>query len=204
MATEPTQSHAGRRRTSTASSRVGVSLVSLGVAGVAAISVGASSTPSPLAEPAASPPRWAKEAATDLSVEQQVGQVVIGGFNGSSAPRPTRSALMSGRLSGVILFRGNVRSADQLRGLSRSVQRAAHGTALVSVDQEGGLVRRIPFAGPRQGQPSQGSVARVGRLARSAGRTLSRLGLNVNFAPVADVPSGPGADIYRRAFRGSP
>jgi len=28
--------------------------------------------------------------------------------------------------------------------------------------------------------------------------------VNVNFAPVADVPSGPRADIYGRAFRGSP
>jgi hypothetical protein len=28
--------------------------------------------------------------------------------------------------------------------------------------------------------------------------------MNVNFAPVADVPSGPGAALYRRSFRGSP
>jgi beta-N-acetylhexosaminidase len=154
--------------------------------------------------PGASPPPWAGEAASELSLKQQVGQLLIGSFNGSRTPRHTRSALRSGRLSGVILFRSNVGSRGRLRALSTSLQRAARGTALISVDQEGGLVRRIPFAGPRQGQPSQGSVARVRRLAVSAGRTLRRLGVNVNFAPVADVPSGQHADIYRRGFRGSP
>jgi beta-N-acetylhexosaminidase len=153
---------------------------------------------------AASPPPWADRLASELSVRQQVGQLLIGGFNGSRPPRHIRSALSAGRLSGVILFGANVRSRAQLRGLSRSLQRAANQSALLSVDQEGGLVRRIRFAGPRQGQPSQGSASRVGRLARSAGRTIRSLGLNVNFAPVADVPAGRGADIYRRAFRGSP
>ena len=102
------------------------------------------------------------------------------------------------------MFGGNVASPSQLRGLTGSLQDAAGGGALISVDQEGGLVRRIPFAGPRHGQPDQGSVARVRRLAGEAGEGLRSLGVNVNFAPVADVPSRPGADMFRRAFAGGP
>jgi beta-N-acetylhexosaminidase len=104
----------------------------------------------------------------------------------------------------VILVAANVASPAQLRRLTGSLQAAAGGGALISVDQEGGLVRRIPFAGPRPGQPDQRSVARVRRLAGAAAEGLRSLGVNVNFAPVADVASSPGSDIYRRAFAGGP
>jgi beta-N-acetylhexosaminidase len=104
----------------------------------------------------------------------------------------------------VILFGENVASPGQLRALTGSLQNAAGGAALITVDQEGGLVRRIPFAAPRQGQPDHGSVARVRRLAGEAARDLRSLGVNVNFAPVADVPSSPGAEILPRAFVGGP
>jgi beta-N-acetylhexosaminidase len=127
---------------------------------------------------------------------------VVGAFDGLRAPDSIRSALERNRLSGVILFAGNVASPAQLRGLNRSLQSAAGGDALISVDQEGGLVRRIPFAAPRQGQPDHGSVARVRRLARAAANDLESLGVNVNFAPVADVPSTPNSDILQRAFAG--
>jgi beta-N-acetylhexosaminidase len=86
--------------------------------------------------------------------------------------------------------------------LTRSLRAASARDALVSVDQEGGLVRRIPFARPREGQREQGSVARVRRAAQQAARDLRRLGINVNFAPVADVPSDWRADIFPRAFAG--
>ena len=128
----------------------------------------------------------------------------MGSFEGPRAPDAIRSALRGGALSGVILFGGNVASPAQLRSLTAALQDAADGAALISVDQEGGLVRRIPFAAPRQGQPDQGSVARVRRLAGEAARDLRDLGVNVNFAPVADVPQSSGSDIHPRAFAGTP
>jgi len=148
------------------------------------------------------PPMWAVEAASRLSIREQVGQVVLGAFDGTRAPRAVARALRQRRLSGVILFGGNVRSPRQLRALSRRLQAAAGGDALISVDQEGGLVRRIPFAAPRPGQPAHGSAARVGRLARKAAADLRSLGVNVNFAPVADVAHGRSSALADRTFRG--
>lgn len=150
------------------------------------------------------PVAWSTQAAARLTLEQQVGQVVVGGFDGRRAPRFVRSALARDRMAGVILFAANVGSPGELRRLTASLRTASRRSALVSVDQEGGLVRRIPFAGPRPGQPRQGSPARVRRIARAGAADLRRLGVNVDYAPVADVPTGPGADIYERAFRGSP
>jgi beta-N-acetylhexosaminidase len=47
-------------------------------------------------------------------------------------------------------------------------------------------------------------MARVEEIARASGKRLRRFGLNVNFAPVADVPVGRRSDIFPRAFRGPP
>jgi beta-N-acetylhexosaminidase len=126
------------------------------------------------------------------------------GFDGLKPPAWLRSALRSDRLSGTILFRSNIGSLGQLRALTASLGEASHGGALVSVDQEGGLVRRVPFVGPVQAQSEQGSAKRVKRIARASGGSLRELGLNVNFAPVADVPADRQSDIYPRAFRGPP
>jgi beta-N-acetylhexosaminidase len=150
------------------------------------------------------PAAWALEAAGRLAVREQVGQLVVGAFEGVRAPSSVNSALRRDRLSGVILFGPNVASSTQLRRLTRSLQDAAGGSALISVDQEGGIVRRIPFAAPREGQPAQGSATRVRRIARQAANDLRSLGINVNFAPVADVPTGEGSDIRPRAFAGGP
>lgn len=139
-----------------------------------------------------------------LSLEQQIGQLLIVGFDGLTPPRWMRSALRSDRLSGAILFRGNVGSRGQLRALSASLHAASHGGALVSVDQEGGVVRRVPFVGPARAQSEQGPAWRVKQIARASGERLRRLGFNVNFAPVADVPGGRRSDIFPRAFGGSP
>src|SRR3954467_11663343 len=87
--------------------------------------------------PAASIP--AHQAAT---MRADVGQLVMLGFEGTAAPAWLRSLLRQRAAAGVILFGANVRSPGQLRALTGALQRAARGAAIVSVDQEGGSVRR--------------------------------------------------------------
>ena len=181
-------------------------LFALAVAGVLAlavgITIGAGSDPSPPDEPP--PPRVAAQHAVDaLTLREQVGQLLVSSFDGTSVPAYMRRRLRSGETAGVILFGGNATTAGGWRSLTGAVQRAARGGALVAVDQEGGEVRTVPFAGPEPGQPAQGSPARVRALARDAGGRLSDLGVNVNLAPVADVATA-GAALGGRTFAGGP
>jgi beta-N-acetylhexosaminidase len=69
------------------------------------------------------------------------------------------------------------------------------------VDQEGGDIRTVSHVGPSSGQPFQGPPAAVRRLARTTGRGLRSAGVNVNLAPVADVPR-PGSVMATRSFVG--
>jgi beta-N-acetylhexosaminidase len=143
----------------------------------------------------------AREAVDRLTLRQQVGQVTISTFEGTARPEYIRRRLRARETAGVILFGGNGSTPPGWRRLIRSLQRAAGGRALIMVDQEGGDIRTVDHVGPAEGQPFQGPPAAVRRAARSAGRGLRAAGINVNLAPVADVPRA-GSVMATRSFAG--
>jgi len=135
-----------------------------------------------------------------LSLRQQVGQLLITSFPGARAPDYVRRRLRDAEGAGVVLFGANTATREDLRRLTRTLQRSARGSALVAVDQEGGPIRNVGFAGPEQSQPRQSDPRAA---AREAGRGLRALGVNVTLAPVADAP-GPGSVVAGRAFSADP
>jgi beta-N-acetylhexosaminidase len=137
-----------------------------------------------------------------LTLRQQVGQLIVSSFPDPAPPDYIRRRLRASETAGVILFGFNAGSEAGWRRLTRSVQRHARGGALVMVDQEGGEIRTVSWAGPSAGQPAQGGPAAVRRSARRTGRQLRRAGVNVNLAPVADVPGGAAPVMGFRAFDG--
>jgi beta-N-acetylhexosaminidase len=143
----------------------------------------------------------AREAVDRLSLRQQVGQVTISSFPGSARPEYIRRRLRARETAGVILFGSNAGDRATWRRLTRQLQQAGHGRALIMVDQEGGDIRTVSHVGPPSGQPFQGSPAAVRRFARATGRGLRNAGINVNLAPVADVPR-PGSVMATRSFVG--
>jgi beta-N-acetylhexosaminidase len=143
----------------------------------------------------------AREAVDRMSLRQQVGQVTISSFAGTSRPEYIRRRLRARETGGVILFGANGGDRAGWRRLTSQVQQAGHGRALVMVDQEGGEIRTVDHVGPSSGQPFQGPPASVRRLARDTGRGLRAVGVNVNLAPVADVPRA-GSVMATRSFAG--
>lgn len=142
-------------------------------------------------------------AVDELTLEQQVGQLVVLSFSGTTAPEYVREALRERRAAGVILFGGNITGPSQLRELTR-VLRAQGGRPIVAVDQEGGKIRRLPWAPPARTAPEQLAVGSVRADATAAARALRAVGITVTFAPVADVPSVPRAALALRAFSRDP
>jgi beta-N-acetylhexosaminidase len=136
-----------------------------------------------------------------LGLREQVGQVLISSFDETSVPEYIHRRLRARETAGVILFGRNAESESQWRELTRSLQRQASNEALVMVDQEGGPVRTVSFAGPEAAQPFQGAPAEIRSAARDAGETLRSIGVNVNLAPVADL-AAPGGAMASRAFAG--
>jgi beta-N-acetylhexosaminidase len=161
--------------------------------------------PAEVAEQAQEERRERALAAVDrLTLRQQVGQLIVSSFPDPAPPDYIRRRLRARETAGVILFGFNAGPEAEWRRLTGAVQRHARGDALVMVDQEGGEIRTVSWAGPEAGQPSQGDAAAVRSSARETARQLSRVGVNVNLAPVADVPGGAAPVMGFRAFDGDP
>jgi beta-N-acetylhexosaminidase len=147
-----------------------------------------------------------RRAVDRLSLRQQVGQVVVSSFDETTRPDYIRRRLRARETAGVILFGRNGGDAAHWRRLTRSIQDAAGGSALVMVDQEGGDIRTVSFAGPAAGQASQAAAQQVQSAAHEAAEQLRGVGVNVNLAPVADVAERGGVPSVMdgRAFAGGP
>jgi beta-N-acetylhexosaminidase len=159
----------------------------------------------PAPAPESAPPRADVAPVDRLTLAQQVGRMVILRFAGTEAPGYVTDVLRRGRAAGVILFRDNLVAPRQLQELTDSVTGAAPDLRpLICVDQEGGDVRIVPWAGPERPAPEQAAAGTVQQDALAAGRELKQVGVNVTLAPVADVPSVDGAALAGRAFSTDP
>ncbi len=119
------------------------------------------------------------------------GQLIIGGFDGSSLPESFERALRGGRRGGAILFKRNVGGGPtQVAALTRAI-RSATERAFVAVDQEGGRVARLGapllVVPPMRTVASWGDVALAEQIAHGVGVELAALGFTLVFAPVLDV-----------------
>lgn len=135
--------------------------------------------------------------AATLPLDQAVGQRIVASLPGTTVPPSLAREIRRGHVAGVILFSRNIASRAQLRALTARLQAerrrgplALRGRPLlVMVDQEGGLVKRLP------GAPAH-SPAQLGRIGSAAlaraegaatGRNLRTVGIDVDLAPVLDV-----------------
>ncbi len=120
---------------------------------------------------------------------------------------PTASFLARirrGEIGGVVLYQENY-GASGPSALVRVLQGAARAGGnpplIVAIDQEGGIVKRLPGA-PGLAPPQMATPTIARQQGRATARTLAANGVNVDLAPVLDV--GRGGFITPRSFGNTP
>ncbi len=119
---------------------------------------------------------------------------------------------------GVILFKKNVESASQLKELIKEVKKTLnHNHVIISIDQEGGRVQRIKPPICKNHIP----LLEIGKISEEKGILegqkasflhsykiaceLKELGINLNFAPIADLFNESGHNVIGdRAYTKDP
>ncbi|MFD8301248.1 glycoside hydrolase family 3 protein [Streptomyces sp. NPDC059690] len=130
------------------------------------------------------------------------------GFTGTTAPDWLLRRLGEG-LASVGLFGRNIASAEQLSSLTAQL-RAERDDVLVAVDEEGGDVTRLEVrtGSSFPGNNALGAVDDVDLtrdVAAELGRRLAACGVNLNWAPSADVNSNPANPVIGvRSFGAEP
>jgi beta-N-acetylhexosaminidase len=128
---------------------------------------------------------------TKLDLRQQVGQLLIMGFDGTEMSPKLRTMISTLQPGGVILFRRNIEEAKQTYNLVRESAKCMSFPGFLCVDLEGGTVDRLrDLIGAA---PSVADVVATSdrKLFRKHGRLLAEecraFGFNTDFAPVLDL-----------------
>ncbi|MEG1068975.1 MAG: glycoside hydrolase family 3 protein [Ruthenibacterium sp.] len=130
-----------------------------------------------------------------MTTREKLGQLILFGFPDTQPDKDALRLMQEYKAGNVILFAHNLENPTQMRALCAQLQqtiKAATGIpALISIDQEGGVVSRLPA--PAVSYPSAMAVAATGNTQNayfSAYHTaleLLALGVNCNHTPVLDI-----------------
>ena len=165
--------------------------------------------------------------AAQPSVEEMAAQMLMVGFRGTEADEDSTiiKHIRAGFVGNVVLFDKdmtlgagklrNIESPEQLKKLIKALKEAnVYSIPLwVAIDQEGGKVQRLrPDRGFAADFPSahtlgQGDVSYTQSVAGKMGHELSKMGIDMNFAPVADIninPDSPAIGRIERSFGDDP
>ena len=145
-----------------------------------------------------------------LSLRAKVGQVFMV-TTGEPGLGPSTARFLSAlRPGGVTLFGYHLRERGGLRARNAALRRAVPGVPpFVAIDQEGGPVSRLRT--PELDVPGAATLgalrnaALASEIGAHVGQVLAAHGIDMNLAPVLDVPrEGGGRYLARRAFGASP
>lgn len=145
-----------------------------------------------------------------LMSREKIGQLFMVGFEGTSVTPDLAAFIKEFKPGGVILFARNLESIEQIVELTNALQRCSpHSPLLISIDQEGGRVSRLPKSFTIF--PPCGVLGRCNssELAYAAAATIAKelraVGINMNMSPVLDVNCNPANPVIGdRAFGATP
>lgn len=159
-----------------------------------------------------------------MTLEEKVAQLFVvapealtGVDTATAAGDTTRAAISDYPVGGFVYFQNNILSEEQFTEMIQNVQQySMERTGLpmfICVDEEGGTVARIsgkgvidvPYISSMYEVGSTGDAENAYETGGTIGQYLSRLQINVDFAPVADVLSNPeNTVIGSRSFGSDP
>ena len=144
-----------------------------------------------------------------MSLNEKVGQLFL-----ADCPTDAQKAAKTYQLGGYVLFARDFegKTPASVKKTISGYQSVSKIPMLITVDEEGGNVTRVSrfkafrssqFQSP-QAVYAAGGASGIRADIREKAKLLKSLGINVNLAPVADVPTSTKSYIYGRSFGTDP
>lgn len=142
--------------------------------------------------------RWADSLMEELSLEERIAQMImVSAYSnlGESHASGVLRILSRDRVGGVLFFQGD--PLNQAR-LTNRFQEVADIPLLIAMDGENGLGMRLQGVIDYPPAMTLGAITDnmlIWQMGRDMGRQMNRLGIHMNFAPVADINSNPSNPV---------
>lgn len=141
------------------------------------------------------PPDPIEEKLNSMTLEEKIGQMVLIGVYGTELNDDIVYSLNQFHFGGVIFYDRNLESVEQTKQFANDIESAANQKAplFFAIDMEGGRVVRgrnfLEVAPSQESIGLSGDVNNAKYWAKYNATILKSIGVNLNFAPVADVGS---------------
>jgi beta-N-acetylhexosaminidase len=138
---------------------------------------------------------WAKKALNDLNIKQKIAQLFMTEISPKPENKDQKKKVMQlikkNQVGGLIIMKGDYALTGEW---IREFQKNSNVPLLVSIDGEWGINMRIVNTTKFPYQLTLGALTKdslIYEMGKAIGRDCRRLGIHVNFAPVADVNVNP-------------
>lgn len=141
-----------------------------------------------------------------MTLEEKVAKMLMASCHEQGSAQRAAAAGLGGVCLYADAFEG--KSIAEVTAFTGSLQSMSGAGLLISVDEEGGSVCRISTNPALRGEPflsplqlyEKGGMELIKNDTAEKSALLLALGINVNLAPVCDVPLGTGDYMYSRSF----
>ncbi len=148
--------------------------------------------------------QWEQAQLDSMSTEQKIAQLLMIEVRPTLGQRhldEVKSIVQNYQVGGLIFFKGN--ALEQLR-FTNELQALSVVPMLIAIDGEWGLSMRLGNTTKFPYQLALGAVQNeelIYQMGREIGRQCRRMGIHVNFAPVADINNNPNNPVINfRSF----
>lgn len=141
------------------------------------------------------------EIVSGMTLNEKIGQMILAGITGTTMDTNTRNLITQYNVGGIIFYKNNLVNPWQAVQLVNQIKavNATNLPLLLSVDEEGGRITRLP--GGLVNLPSNQQIGVVNnqkfsyKVGAILGEELKSFGLNMDFAPVLDINSNPNNPV---------
>jgi beta-N-acetylhexosaminidase len=152
------------------------------------------------------------EVISGMNLDEKIGQMVIAGISGTTMNSNDKKLITQSKVGGFIFYGENLKTSQQTVQLLNQLK--AENTTnplplLLSVDQEGGKISRLP--GGLIPFPTNNEIGSINnsqfsyKIGTLLGKDLKGFGFNLDYAPVLDINSNPNNPIIGdRSFGNNP
>jgi beta-N-acetylhexosaminidase len=146
-----------------------------------------------------------------MDIEEQIAQLFILSLGETGPSDELAKFIKEFMAGGYVLFGANITTVEKTKALTDAVNAACGISPFICIDEEGGLVSRLSGLPGYTAQPAAQAIGATANAHNAylsgeiIGRTLSSIGVNVDFAPVADVLTNPQNKVIgSRAYSSDP
>lgn len=142
-----------------------------------------------------------------LTIEEKIGQMLCLAFHGQEYNHQLKTLIEDYHIGNIIHFARNITSVSQVKKLNKDMQEHAKVPLFISLDHEGGMVRRVMddihyLPGAMALSSTNGDITEV---TYKTNVDLKKLGFNMNHAPVADINNNPNNPVINsRSYSDDP